>query len=372
MLSSGPSWIELSSSALLHNFHCLKKTHPKVGFALKSNAYGHGLVEIYEILRDHLSDTYLFLAYLDEAQILRERGFKGPILQVTPLNFNHFLSAENLGIEILLSSQENLEIWTGLDVKPKAHLKIDTGLSRQGFLWSTPFSKEFLADPRLVGVCTHFANVEDVLEQDFGLTQLSRFENVVEEIKKLRPKILTHAAATAAALVLPASRLDLVRIGISLYGLWPSRLTRLSLGKDDSLPLDLKPVLSWRSRIEQVKEIPSGSFVGYGCSYRTSRPMKIGILPVGYYDGYRRLCGEHQAYVLVRGQRCPLLGRISMNIIVCDLTAVPAAIQGDLVTLVGQSEQEYLSAETFASWSNTIHYEALSTIGAHIEKVITV
>ncbi len=254
--------------------------------------------------------------------------------------------------------------------RPKAHLKIDTGLSRQGFLWSSKVSEELIKHPDLRGVCTHFANVEDVLEQEFGLLQIDRFRTWVTLLKDARPEIVAHSAATAAAMLIKESHLDFVRVGIGLYGLWPSRLTRLSFEKVSDQPLTLKPVLSWFTRLEQIKEIPSGSYVGYGCAYRSGRSMKIGIIPVGYYDGYSRLSGDHQAYILVKGMRCPLLGRISMNILVCDLSSVPNAEVGDLVTLIGESESEKISADLFASWSNTIHYEALARLGSHLKRVI--
>jgi len=153
----------------------------------------------------------------------------------------------------------------------------------------------------------------------------------------------------------------MLRSGIGLYGLWPSRETVVSAREKGGAVPEFRPVLSWKTRIVQVKSLPEGSYVGYGCSYRTMRPTVLGVLPIGYSDGYDRALGD-RAHVLVCGRRAPVIGRICMNLCMVDLTDIPGARLEDEVVLIGRSGEEQISAETMAEWSGTINYEIVSRI----------
>jgi alanine racemase len=221
-------------------------------------------------------------------------------------------------------------------------------------------------------VLSHFANTEDVTEQDYARTQLSNFEagiKVLQARAGVSADVQRHFAASAAALVLPPSRLDVVRVGISMYGLWPSAETRLSarvvLG---TLPV-LEPVLSWKAPSQVVKWLPAGSYVGYGCTYRCSADTRVAVLPVGYWDGYPRLASG-KAHVLVNGQRCPVIGRVMMNHLMIDVTHATKNDQPIVATLLGRDGEEQVSIETISGWAQTIHYETMTRLGPHLRRVV--
>ena len=370
------SWIEISKNAVINNINIFKNIlgTSELALVLKSNAYGHGLAEIYSIIKDQ-SIPNIAVAYLEEALYLRSQGYKGSIFMLTPIFKEELDQAYSLNVEVIIGSFSFLKDWIQSSKRPKAHIKIDSGLSRQGFCLD---SVEKLSDviiennvqKDLVGVFTHFANVEDVLEQDYANQQIKIFNEATSILEKKGIHLKKHAAASSAILLLEDARFDMDRLGISLYGLWPSNLTRISYLQSFKDILDLQPVLSWRSKISSIKSVKAGVFVGYGCSYRTVKDTLIGVIPVGYYDGYRRAIGETKSYVLVRGQRAPLIGRVSMNLITVDLSNIEGVSENDIVTLIGEDGSEFISASCFAEWAGTIHYEVLSGLNPKIKRII--
>ena len=178
---------------------------------------------------------------------------------------------------------------------------------------------------------------------------------------------IKHIAATAAAIVFPESLGSLIRMGIGLYGLWPSKETYLSCRLRKRKPFILKPVLSWRARIAQIRRLPKGAFIGYGCTYRTTRPTRLAVIPVGYADGYDRGL-SNAAHVLLRGKRAAVRGRIAMNFFTADVTDIPGAAAGDVVTLIGRDGRETVSAEALAALAGTIGYEILARLNPAIPR----
>ena len=169
---------------------------------------------------------------------------------------------------------------------------------------------------------------------------------------------------------MPQARHDAVRIGISLYGLWASSETRLSARALLGRVPELRPVLSWRCRSQLVKWLPAGSYVGYGCTYRCPVTTRIAVLPMGYYDGYPRLLSS-RAHALVNGQRCPVLGRVMMNHVVIDVTRAAPQGEGPITaTLLGRDGEEQVSADQLAVWAQTINYEIVTRIGAHLRRIV--
>lgn len=338
---------------------------------LKSNAYGHGLSEIYQILAS-AKPEWIGVNYLSEAETLRQLGYQGRILVVGPIHPDASHKAFQLQTDIFLSEESTLQKWleTADAEKPRAHLKIDTGMSRQGFL---PEQAEELIRRlaphrnKLVGICSHFSNVEDVLEQDYANQQLAAFDRTAQSFKNAGFTLLSHIAASSSALIMQSSRFDLIRIGISIYGLWPSRATQLSFLQSFGKLVELAPVLSWKTEVAIVRHIHAGQFIGYGCTYKALRDMTIAVLPVGYYEGYPRLA-SNRGYVLIQGQRCPIVGRICMNMMMVDISHVGAVKTNDSVTLIGKDGSEHIEAAHIGEWAETIHYEIVTQLNPAIPR----
>jgi len=388
------SWLELDAAALRHNVAtfrallgagALSGHRCRLGVVLKGNAYGHGFEAILGEVHP-LVDVLFVISPLDALAVRRfERAQRLDPRQVVVLGA---IGAE----EAVLLASEGIEAvvadasWgeaiqrlraAGLPRPLRVHVHVDTGLGREGFtLAQLPGDAAFLAQAGdvldVVGVLSHFANTEDVTEQAYARHQLSHFEDGAARLEAMlpgSPKLERHFAASAPTLVLPEARHDCLRIGISLYGLWPSTETRLSARMVLGHLPELKPVLSWRVRSQLVKWLQPGDFVGYGCTWRAEERTRVAVLPVGYHDGYPRLLSS-RAHALVNGRRCPVLGRVMMNHIVIDVTRAASDEQPVLATLLGQDGEAQLTAETLAGWAETIHYELVTRLGAHLERRI--
>jgi alanine racemase len=224
-----------------------------------------------------------------------------------------------------------------------------------------------------VGVLSHFSNTEDVTEQSYARQQMETFERGLLSLQARFPEVrwLRHFAASAATLVLPDARYDAVRVGISLYGLWPSAETKVSMRvvQGTAAPVKLLPVMSIRCRSQALKWLEEGSYVGYGCTYRCDQRTRVAVLPVGYFDGYPRLMSG-KAHVLVHGQRCRVLGRVMMNHLVVDVTHVRDESEVLTATLLGQDGKEVITAEMLADWAQTISYEIVTGVGAHLRRTV--
>jgi alanine racemase len=220
-------------------------------------------------------------------------------------------------------------------------------------------------------VTTHFANIEDTTDHGFAESQIATFARLSDAVASAGgPPPIRHAACSAAALLFNRTHLDLARIGISLYGLWPSKETYVSCLERGKPSLELRPALSWKTRIAQVKTVPEGGYIGYGCTYRATRPTRIAVLPVGYYEGYDRgLSGI--GHVLVRGRRAPIRGRVCMNMCMVDVSDIPGASIEDEVVLLGRQGDERIAAEQIAGWCGTIAYEIVSRIHPSLPRIVT-
>jgi alanine racemase len=243
-------------------------------------------------------------------------------------------------------------------------LEIDTGMARLGFLdskinhWLPELRK--LKALKLHGIFSHFSDAESANEH-YTDNQLKNFLTVTERFREasLAP-LLTHMAKSAAIITLPESHLAMVRPGLMLYGIYPSP----NLVKE----IRLKPVLTWKSRIVQLKRLPRGSSIGYGRTFTTTRDSLIGTLPVGYGDGYKRIFSNRSS-VLVRGKRAPVVGRVSMDLTMIDVTDIGKVEQGDEVVLLGRQDGGEISADELAAWADTISYEIFTSIGARVPRI---
>ena len=211
------------------------------------------------------------------------------------------------------------------------------------------------------GIFTHFANA-DSRDKDHALIQLSRFKKILEDLKKHAFKVkYRHAANSAAIIELPESHLDMVRPGIAQYGLWPSE-------EVDKQHIDLKPVMSLKSRVIQVKEVGSGFAVSYGSTYVTPGPTRIATIPIGYADGYDRTLSS-SGHMLVRGVRAPIIGRVCMDLTMIDVGHVPDVRLEDEVVVLGSQGNETISADEIAKRIGTINYEIVSSLTSRVPKV---
>ncbi|NRA65184.1 MAG: alanine racemase [Pseudobacteriovorax sp.] len=369
-------WIEISRSAIEHNFKVLSGSGKDAQFmpVIKSNAYGHGLEEVANILIA-LQPKWLAVNYVFEACELRQLGFQGGILVVGPSSWTDYEVAASQNIDIIIGDFPSLEFWLTLakEKRPNIHLKFDTGMGRQGFFKDDLDQLILLALPHksnIIGFCSHFANVEDVTDQSYAKGQIDDFSEILGKLERSGVTGLKHIAASAATLIMEESHKSIVRVGISLYGYWPSQATKISYAAEKLPTMELKPALSWRTEIALIKAIKKGQHIGYGCTYQANRDLKIAVLPVGYYEGYSRIASNRGAYVLHQGNRCPVIGRICMNMMMIDITDSPLAKENDKITLIGSDEGDHLSAEQLANWTETIHYETLTCLNPKIPKKI--
>jgi alanine racemase len=258
--------------------------------------------------------------------------------------------------------------------KAYLHIKLETGTHRQGIEEGDllPFIERIKKHPYLIveGISTHFANIEDTTDHSYAQSQLQRFRHSLNHLTKNKVEIpVKHAACSAATILFPETTFDMVRVGIMTYGLWPSKETYLSCLQRQKNPIRLKPVLSWKTRIVQIKEVAEGAFIGYGCTHKTTRPTKVAILPVGYYDGYDRKL-SNSSYVLVKGKRAPVRGRVAMNFIAVDITDIQGAKLEDEVVLLGRQGKETINAESLASLCGTINYEIVTRISPLLPRLV--
>jgi len=394
--SEHSAWVELSAPALRNNISIFRKiladagsrssqpTGPLLGVVLKSNAYGHGLFEILSVVHP-LVDIIHLISPRDALDVRKmEQHQNWPqrrILVIGATDPHEYVELAENNIEVTLGDHSVLPAATALSAKgrrAKAHIHIETGLSREGFFPADiPNRLAFLAKDdcpfEVLGVLSHFANTEDVTEQQYAQEQLSQFNEGVQALESLLPArsspIERHIAASAATLVLPQARCDSVRVGIAVYGFWPSVETRLSSRIVlPELP-KLMPVLSWKVRSQIVKQLAAGAYVGYGCTYRCERNTRIAVFPVGYFDGYPRLLSG-RAHVLVNGHRAPVLGRVMMNHIVVDVTGIASDDSPVVATLLGADGKETVSAEMLAGWAQTIHYEIVTRINPSLKRIV--
>jgi alanine racemase len=365
--------LEIDLGAIRRNaaaFHA-SVTPARLWPVVKANAYGHGLPEIGGTLNG-IADGLCVYA-VEEGCALRKAGVSLPILVMGP--------TRPADIEIAHAADLHLTLWgTGAyrrDIAAVArrqgkpfpvHVKIDTGVTRFGLdiRQAVPALSELLADSDITvrGVFTHLAAVEE-FALDFTLEQLRRFHEVLTPQEKLLRErgIARHTAASAAAILFPEARLDLVRPGIGIYGLWPIPPSQSGTGDD----FRLEPALAWRTELAAVREVEAGRSVGYGCTYHTTRPSRIGIVPIGYAEGIPRAASGIGA-MLIAGKRAPIIGRVCMNVTMLDITEIPQAHSGSSVTLIGHCGNAYLGADDWATWCGTIHYEIVARLPRDITR----
>jgi alanine racemase len=361
-------WVELDSKAPEHNLRQLRAgAAPGVisCAVVKGNGYGHGAVQMASLLP---SAEWFGVNSLDEALELRTHGVSRPIVVLGHVPLDELPAAVEADLGLTVYNRETIERLSSLPTLPRParlHVKVDSGTHRQGVFPEDleRFLSLIKGNPRVVleGISTHYANIEDTLNHEYAEMQIARFNEALAIVDRVvgRPPFI-HTACTAATILFSSTHFTMLRSGIGLYGLWPSKETLVAAREKDS-KLDFRPVMTWKTRLVQIKTVAEGSYVGYGCSYRTTRKTLMGVLPIGYSDGYDRALGN-RGHVLVRGRRAQILGRICMNLCMVDLTDISGVHLEEEVVLLGKSGDEQISAETMADWAGTINYEVVTRI----------
>ena len=363
-----PTRVEVDLSVLKENFKQIKKYvgNVKIMPVLKANAYGHGLVRIAQFYSEMKAD-YLGVAVVEEGILLREKGIKLPILVLggiwgnqIPLFLKHDLTITASSIDKLKQIDETAE---QMKIKAKVHLKIDTGMERLGVHYYN--AEKFLEaaykckNLKIEGIFSHFANSESK-DLTYSKLQLERFNEVLSYFGKhsIEPP-LRHISNSGGILQLPEANFDMVRPGIMLFGVYPS--------KEVKRTIEIKPALTWKSLVVYFKVIKPNHPVGYGSTWQTDHNVRAVTVPVGYGDGYLRSM-FNKAEVIINGERYPVVGTISMDQIIVNLEQ-GSAYNGDEVILLGSDGKNSITCEEMAEWAGTIPYEILTNINTRVPRV---
>ena len=364
-----PTFAAVDLTALTHNllqFRRLLSPGCGVMAVVKANAYGHGAVEIAKTLLRH-GVSRVAVVSVEEGIALRQAGIAAPIVVLGPLFreqigdlFAHQLTPVVSDISVLPALGQAA---ASLPTPYPTHLKIETGMGRLGLtqdeLAEIIASNLFPRSLQLEGLMTHLADIDGPVT-DSTEQQLARFNAAIQTVRAGGFRVpLIHAANSGGAVRFPQAQFSLVRPGIMLYGYHTL---------PDSLPVpDLKPVLSLRTCIAQLRTVQPGHRVSYNGTFTATRPSRIAVLPIGYADGLNRHL-SNRGRVLVRGRRVPIAGLVCMDMVMVDVTDVPGASVGDEVVLIGRQGNEQITAHDIAQWTGTISYEVLCAIGARIPR----
>lgn len=368
-----PAWAEVDLGALSHNVTEIRRvTGPgaELMAVVKANAYGHGAVEVSKAALAS-GASRLAVARTSEGVELRRAGIDVPILVLgfTPAVLIREVVEYELEQAVYGRDYARMvdEQASGMGVKIPVHIKVDTGMGRIGVVAGSSDAedevKEIAALPGLksVGIFSHFA-AADSADKTYTSTQWEKFIQLLDRLCREGLDFpLKHCANSAAILDFPQSHLNLVRAGIIMYGLFPSPEVSRNIIK-------LRPVMTFKTRVIQVKPVPPGFSVSYGCTYTTERESVIATLPVGYADGYsRRLSSRGE--VLIKERRAPVVGRVCMDQCMIDVGSIPGAAPGEEVVLFGRQGDQVLPVEELAGWIGTINYEVVCMVGARVPRI---
>jgi alanine racemase len=354
-------WVEIGRAALRYNAGVARE---RIGGAemlavVKANAYGHGMIGVAETLA---REVQLFgVANLEEAVALREAGLQHPIIILGPALPSERAAIVQGRFIPSISAFEEAEAFARFG-SVAINFKVDTGMGRMGVPQAESLAvfKKVSALPniRLHSVSTHMPVSNE--DENFTRDQLARFGKVVEKFRAEVPgNYKAHVLQSAGTLAFNETAFEIVRAGIVLYGISPL---------PEFQPL-LKPAMTWKTRIALIRDVPAGHGISYGRTFITPRPMRVATLSAGYADGYPRHLSNRGASMLVRGKRCPLLGRVTMDLMVIDVSDLREARVGDEVVLMGRQGEEEVSASELAERAGTIHWDITTRIGSRVRRV---
>ncbi len=335
------SWLEINKNAIAHNISQYKKiiNNNILALVIKANAYGHGLLPIARISEQNKEIDWLCVSYLSDALLLRRKKISKPILVLSSIDVDP-AKAIHQKIDIVVGSYITVQKLNAIGKQHNyhfnVHIKVDTGLSRLGI--ASQHILEFIQYIRtlsyltITGICSHFAQAQHE-NQSFTREQLAQFNTILKELVKYGISIPYRHISNSAATILKQPLCNFFRLGIGMYGYWSSQANKLSVMKKYPTMI-LKPVLTWKTRIAEIKNISAGVSVGYNCTYQANRPTITAILPIGYYDGYQ-MRFSNKAWVRIKDHYAPVIGRVCMNMTIIDVSNIPAVGVGDEVILLG-------------------------------------
>ena len=355
------SWVEIDHASLRHNLKVVRKLagSAEIMAVVKANGYGHGLNEVAETLREGVK--VFAVASLGEALQLRETEKMKPILLLSAALPAEYGEIIRHGFIPTISSLQEARLIAKMLPKnsplPEIHFKIDTGMGRLGALPSEAYGilERIIKLPlKLHSISTHLPSADS--DRAFTLGQLRSFEKIVAKLRRLGPGVPIHVLNSAATILLPSHAQDLVRIGLLLYGISPVA----------GMQNKLKPVLSWKAAVTHIRTIPQGHGISYGGTFKAPRDLQVALLPAGYADGYPRQLSGKGASVLLHGKQCPVLGRVTMDQIIVDISKAGRVRIGDEAVLVGRQKGEEITATEVARQADTIPWHLFCGITARV------
>lgn len=373
------TWIELDASALLSNLQTIQgllQPGTRLCAVVKANAYGHGLMETSELLRRHGVDAFA-VDTASDALKLKEAFPTALVLVLGYLLTEDLKAVMQAGIHFTVAYRDRIReaqaIAQELKVKAYVHLKIETGTMRQGIeaidLPDVLEAVKASPEVEVAGLSTHFASMEDTRDAAFAAYQYDRFTEAKHALKErgITPTWI-HTACSAGIILYPSVHDTMVRAGISLYGIWSSKDVEMAV-LHHRIRCALQPVLSFKTRVAQVKTARVGTPIGYGGTETMPRNGRIAVLPVGYFDGYDRALSS-RGEVLIKGHRCKVMGRVCMNMMMVDVSNVPTLFPGDEAVLIGRSGAHSVTVYELARTIGTIPYECLARLNPLLPRTV--
>lgn len=355
-----PARVEIDLAQLKRNFKIIARDKPldlRFIAVIKDQAYGHGAVEVGKIALE-FGATHLAAATIDEALELRGNGISAPVILFGERTDEELQLCLEHDFTCIINEIEKADRFAKLaadaNKRPGVHVEVDSGLSRHGVRWTKAIAViEHLNKTKnlaLEGVMSHFA-MSDELDKSFALTQLERFQQVLNAMNERGIKVkYRHMCNTGGFLDLPQAHLDLVRIGILPLGVYPSQVCRRIAG--------LQPVMSVKCRVAAIRDLEIGDFVGYGMRYRAESPRRIAVLPIGYGDGYPRV--RNKGEVLIHGKRAPIIGGNAMDAMMVDITDIPQTKLWDEVVAMGKQGSDEINVHDIAQLKGSVSYDILT------------
>ena len=355
-----PAWVEIDLARLRRNLQLIRRDlppHVQLLAVVKDEAYGHGALDVARIAMEE-GATFLGVSTLEEAMALRDAGVKARILLLGERQESELPWCVAYDLTVCLNDARTAEklarAAAGFEKRVPVHVKINSGMSRYGVRWDEALQllEAIAAEPslQLEGAMTHFSQ-SDETEKTFALLQMSRFDEVLAAAKQRGLAVaMQHLCNSGGFLDLPQAHRDMVRVGILLYGIFPSTVCRRIEG--------IQPVMAIKARIAAIQQVRTGEHVGYGMRYTAPSDRRIAVLPIGYGDGFPRV--RNQGCALIHGKRAPLVGGIAMDALMVDVTDIPQAQLWDEAVLMGEQDGEHITARDIAELKKSVTYDVLT------------
>ncbi|HZJ73511.1 MAG TPA: alanine racemase [Perlabentimonas sp.] len=375
------SYIEISKSAYNHNIKYLRNTigsDIRFSSVVKGNAYGHGVDIIVPLAEKAKINHFSVFSASEALDVFNAASPKSDIMIMGYLSDDQLAWAIEKNIEFYIFNVERLQkaidLAKAIKKPARIHIEVETGFNRTGIEYENMSEVvNLITDNQkhliLEGLCTHYAGAESVTNYYRIINQIKDYRRFYQYLTRhnLKPRF-RHTAGSAASLTYPQTIMDMVRIGISQYGFWPTKETYIyQFKRNQAKDSDLKRVITWKTRVMSIKEVDPGEFVGYGSSFMANKTMKVAIIPVGYTNGFSRSL-SNMGRVLIRGKRVPVVGTVTMNTMSVNVTDIPNVEIGDEVVLVGKQKRLAISIASFSEMSNQLNYQTLARLPSNIPR----